>query len=366
MVLPARSVPGAPGGAKVGTPADAPRLSLAGAQTVARERFGLVGRASRLPSERDQNFKLDCASGGAYVLKVFHRDEDPEFVEAQARVFHLLLEVPRRVFPTLVPTVEGDPYAQVTVSPTTGTATGPDGQRHIVWVTRFMPGAPAALADAPSLDALRDLGGVLGQMDAVLARNPQPAARRRLVWSAQSAPAVIRKHVHLLADPSRRALAMSTLAGFDAHARPRLAGLRHSLVHNDVNDHNLLLEEGRVSAVLDFGDMLESYTACEPAHAAAYLMLDHPDPLAVAVAVVGGYHAAYPLREAELHVLYELIRLRLTLSVVLSAHQQTLRPDDPYLSVSEAPAWRLLERLASEDPPRHEFVEAMLAVGGEG
>lgn len=341
------------------------RLSLAGAAEIARERFGIVGRASRLPSERDQNFKLDGAGVGAHVLKVFHRDEDPEFVAAQARVFHLLREVPRRVFPTLVPTVEGDAYAQVSVPPPSGKGAGSGGERHIVWVTRFMAGEPAATAAALPPRALHDLGSVLGQMDAVLARNPQPAARRRLVWSAQSAPTVIRKHVHRVAGAERRALIMNALAGYEAHARPRLPEVRHSLVHNDVNDHNLLLEDGQVSAILDFGDMLESYTACEVAHAAAYLMLDRPDPLAVAVALVEGYHAAYPLREAELHVLFDLIRLRLTLSVVLSAHQQALRPDDPYLSVSEAPAWRLLERLAAGDPPRHEFMAALLAVSGD-
>jgi hypothetical protein len=36
--------------------------------------------------------------------------------------------------------------------------------------------------------------------------------------------------------------------------------------------------------------------------------------------------------------------------VALSAHQSRLAPDDPYLTISEAPAWELLERLAAEVP----------------
>ena len=34
----------------------------------------------------------------------------------------------------------------------------------------------------------------------------------------------------------------------------------------------------------------------------------------------------------------------------VSAHQSSLAPDDPYLTVSEAPAWRLLARLIDVEP----------------
>jgi len=45
-------------------------------------------------------------------------------------------------------------------------------------------------------------------------------------------------------------------------------------------------------------------------------------------------------------VLYALIGARLAVSVTNSAHCKTLKPDDPYVTVSEAPAWEALERLA--------------------
>ena len=46
----------------------------------------------------------------------------------------------------------------------------------------------------------------------------------------------------------------------------------------------------------------------------------------------------------------ELVGLRLATSVALSAHQSRLDPDDPYLTISEAPAWALLARLGAVDP----------------
>ncbi len=154
------------------------------------------------------------------------------------------------------------------------------------------------------------------------------------------------------------------LSSFEVHARPHLSRLRVSLIHNDVNDHNLLVDGSRVSAILDFGDMLESYMVCEVAHAACYLMLDEADPLGVAREVARGYQAVNPLDRAELSVLYDLIRLRLALSVTLSAYRRRFEPADPYLTISEAPAYRLLERLERHDSSRHDFVQAFTRLGG--
>jgi len=86
----------------------------------------------------------------------------------------------------------------------------------------------------------------------------------------------------------------------------------------------------------------------ELAVAAAYAALDAPDPLAVIEAVRAGFERELPLTEPEAAAVVDLVGLRLCTSVALSAHQSSLAPDDPYLTISEAPAWTLLERLAGE------------------
>jgi len=91
-------------------------------------------------------------------------------------------------------------------------------------------------------------------------------------------------------------------------------------------------------------------TVCELAVASAYVILGKKNPLQAASAVAAGYHKAFPLEEAELAVLFPLIAMRLAVSVVNSAHRKTLIPDDPYVTVSEAPAWDALERLAQIHP----------------
>jgi Ser/Thr protein kinase RdoA (MazF antagonist) len=122
------------------------------------------------------------------------------------------------------------------------------------------------------------------------------------------------------------------------------------VIHNDANDHNVLVADdgGSISGLLDLGDAVWSVVVNELAVAAAYAALRADDPLAVVAQVRAGFETSLPLTEAEADVLLDLVALRLATSVALSAHQSRLAPDDPYLTVSEAPAWALLERLAHE------------------
>src|SRR5207302_1534850 len=107
---------------------------------------------------------------------------------------------------------------------------------------------------------------------------------------------------------------------------------------------------------IDFGDMIQSCTIGNLAVAAAYALLDKPDPLAAAALVVAGYHAEFPLNEQELPALFGLITLRLCLSACLAAHQQQQRPEDDYLAISQAPLRRALPGLLWTRPRFAEMV----------
>src|SRR5712691_7901440 len=102
--------------------------------------------------------------------------------------------------------------------------------------------------------------------------------------------------------------------------------------------------------------MVHSCTVGNLAVAAAYAMLDKPDPLAAASRVVAGYNAEFPLDEKELAALFGLISLRLCLSACLAAHQQQQRPDDDYLAISQTPLRRSLPELLRIHPRFAEMV----------
>jgi len=104
-----------------------------------------------------------------------------------------------------------------------------------------------------------------------------------------------------------------------------------------------------VTSVIDFGDMHHGLTVSEPAIAAAYAILEEGSAAGCG-RDCRRLSQTFPLDETEMSVLYALIGTRLAVSVVNSACRKFLKPDDPYVTVSEAPAWEALQRLAEIRP----------------
>lgn len=329
--------------------------------------WGLRGRLSPLPGERDRNFRLiaDGAAPGrdrgppspgepadetGFVVKVMNAAEPDSLLELQhAALACVARQDPDLVLPAVVRTADNRDSADLRT---------PAGERHAVRVLTWLAGAPLARAGRRTRDRLESLGRWLGRFDKALAGFDHPAAHRAFKWDLARAGWIV-PHFERLTDTRRRALAERLFQPFLDSALPRLAELPQSVIHNDANDHNVICAPpgaaDAIAAVVDYGDMIRTATVSEPAIAAAYAMLDTPVPLDAAAAVVAGYHAAHPVSEAEIAVLYPLICARLVVSVVNSALQRELEPDNDYLTVSEAPAWALLERIADVHPRLAEY-----------
>ena len=327
-------------------PQPRPCFSETNAAILASELYGLSGSVRELTSERDQNFLITTQTRENFVLKLAASAEQKATLEFQNVVMaHLGSRVRSGFIPQLIKTKSGDDIAN---------AMDNNGSTHFVRLLTYHPGALLAEVTPHTPELLHSLGHLLGEIDKALDGFTHPAARRELKWDLQGA-LWIKEHTHHIADPERRAIAEHFIRQFEERVVPVASRLRTSVVHNDANDYNVLVredEDGRttVAGIIDFGDMLHTYTASEVAVAAAYAMLDKPDPLASAAAIVAGYHEVFPLTVQELEVLYTLICMRLAVSVTNSALQQKLHPENEYLLVSERPAWDLLGKLIEVDP----------------
>ena len=155
----------------------------------------------------------------------------------------------------------------------------------------YIDGKPLALVKPHDEGLLADLGGFMGRLDGALAGYDHPALHRTFHWDVAQAANVIGQYKDEIADPQRRALIERLFRHFAQETLPKLGGLRHAVIHGDANDYNVLVRDRQVSGILDFGDMVYSVVAADVAIAAAYALLDKPEPLAAIAAVVGGYHA---------------------------------------------------------------------------
>ena len=316
---------------------------------IASRCFGVdVASIQPLPGYEDLNCRITTRDGHRHVLKIAAEGSERQALEGQnAALEHLARVAPELPVPRLARAGEE-------------TVVQHNGRwvRLISWLDgRFLAEAPAT----PRL--MHHFGSTLGRLDAALLSFSHPGLDRTLEWDLLD---VLRQcgDLSALTDPWRRHAIEHLLCEIE-QATPALMRLRRSVIHNDPNDYNVLVSDDRVVGVIDFGDMVFSALAGELAVAATYVMMDKDDPVEVAAGLVAGYHAQLPLSEDELAAVYPLVCARLCLSVVHSARSILADPENTYITVSEAPAWRLIQRLLGTHP---ETAEARFrkAAGLEG
>ena len=308
----------------------APSFDAESAAAIAAEHFGVHGSARQLPSERDQNFLLTNRAGEKFVLKIANALEDRLLLEAQNAVLKHL--EPRISFcQRLIPS--GLREEMVTVR-------APNEATHLVRLVHYLPGVPLGEIKPQSNELLRDFGLKLGQLDRALIDFDHPAIHRDFHWDLANGNRILSEFGGLVKDSNLRELVSQYRVDIKND-------LRRSVIHGDANDYNVLVNPDRMTVVglIDFGDMVYSYTVGNLAVALAYVVLDKTDPLEAAREVVEGYTSEFALTEDELNALWPLVLMRLCMSVCLAAYQQQHRPENEYLQISQRSIAANLKRL---------------------
>ena len=300
-----------------------------------------------MPSERDQNFHLIADNGAEYVLKIAAESEEQATLDMQNSAMDHLSETDSTfTSPTVYTSIRGLGIE---------TTESPDGKTHFVRLVSYLPGRVLAKVNPHSPELLIDYGRFIGSISKGLVGFEHPAAYREFYWDLRTAGLVISKYKDQILEDEDKDHVEYFLKMYESLVAPRATELRVSVIHNDANDYNVIVnhphdDTTRTFGILDFGDMVRSYTINELAVAIAYAVLDKPDPLSVAQKIVAGYHEVFPLKEVELEVLFPLFCARLAMSVSIAAHQQKLEPDNEYLGISQKPAWRTLALLREIHP----------------
>jgi hydroxylysine kinase len=314
--------------------------------------FGLFGRIRQLSSERDANFRVDTHEG-CFLLKITNSGEDPDVTDMQtSAIRYLEKNAPSLPVPRIIATLDGQDHAREVLVRKT----------HIVRLMSFLPGNP--LGAGLFANARSVLGKTLAQLDVGLRGFNHPAASHDLLWNASNALRV-KGLIHFVNDGYKRQLAENAIREYEEFAMPRLAKLRHQVIHNDFNPHNVLIEDGispvRVSGVIDFGDIVSAPLISEVSTAIAYQEFRGQSTMDVVSDVVGAYHKVLPLMSEELDVLLDLVRARQILVGVITAWRAARQPKNvSYILKNSARAWTGLEAL--DDVPREKFRESLATV----
>lgn len=319
-------------------------VSDAEAQAVARAHWRIEATAKLLTGERDRNFHLAAADGREFVLKFANPAEPGGVTDLQVKALqHVARADPALNVPRMMPLPDGRIEVLVERAPR------PARVRLLSWVH----GTP--LRHAPRTAAQREsCGRALARLGLALQGFEHPHARYELIWDLTHALR-LREILHHLEDVPAEAAIGALLDDFAREVAPRLPGLRHQVLYNDMNHGNTLVDPARpdeVSGIIDFGDIVHTALAIDVAVGAITAVgpdMAIPDALARFVA---GFHAVRPLLAEEVAVLPLLIAVRAAIGTVLQAWHRKTHADNPhYAPMTAEELQRRLDRIAALRAP---------------
>jgi Ser/Thr protein kinase RdoA (MazF antagonist) len=283
-------------------------VPITAAAALAHEEYGLEVTVTRLSGERDENFRLTDAQGRQYVLKIASAAEDPVITDLPtAALLHL-----ERADP-------GFPCPRV-LRGRTGLTQVRYGERTARILT-YLDGKilRSAQRSGPQRAACGRLAARLGL---ALRSFTHPAAQRFLIWDL--------RHVGLVRGLGDLPTGVDDLiTKIDARIAAEFPQLRQQVIHNDMNDMNLLVDPGDETVlvgVIDFGDLVHTALIADVAIIAADQIVPGPAVRDSIADIVMAYHETAPLLPQELSILNPLIAGRILADVVIASWHRRRNP----------------------------------------
>jgi len=303
-----------------------------------KHHFGIDGSAIRLVGERDLNFRVNSPIGD-FIFKV-HQSTERDLIVLQNELLLTCSTIDSLLEPIPIKSVDGAFVIDI------------DSERIgrlLTWIDGDLMSAGHSL----SPELLSSLGHAVAVLDAHLEQESTDErftlVSRPFGWNVIQTEQLM-SSISLVSDEHVRDQVARIISDATNFILPSLAGLNTQLIHNDANDNNIVVRDGRVVSLIDFGDVIAAPRICGLAVAATYALDDSADPIRGILDVVRGYHTTHALTSDELSLLFPLIKLRIATSILMAAIQSAGQPHNDYLNISQEKFRALLNTLVTTDP----------------
>lgn len=312
-------------------------ISLSDATDLVAKLFNVKGVASQLDGEIDFNFKIECANKDWYILKISRPNESFAYLDFQQELLQFAIQNAEGIIvPTVILDQKGKAISQIVDQ---------HGQTRFVRLLTWVSGRLWSSVN-PQTDRLRyDLGEKAGQLTKALQGFEHPEAYRVSEWDNAQVAWV---YDYLQLFEGEQLKWMTYFHSKIKKALPRLQRLRKAIVHNDINDNNIVVSENfrtpKVIALIDYGDAIHTSIINDLGVAGMYVMMKQPDVLSAFLPFVQGYHTYFPLEEQELELLYISVAIRLVISLTKATINKEKEPENDDHQISTQAAWNVLEQ----------------------
>ena len=293
----------------------------------------------KLNGYENENF-LVTTNTSAYIFKTYkYNDALNDLVKAENNILLLLQKLNKHKYPKPIQFTDNSFVKTLEIN----------SEKKICRMLSFLKGE--SLGDVKQTKELfQSFGIFLAEMDIDLQTSTSYTIKaRQWEWDMQYMD-LNKKYINDIPNAKDRSIVNYFFQQFEENVKPLLPNLRKQIIHNDANEWNVIVNNGIVSSIIDFGDLAYSQLINELGIAIAYACLDKENPLEWALIILKSYHSKLPLEENEIKVLYYLVATRLSISVCNSAHSKKINPSNEYASMSEKSAWKMLYRWLSINP----------------
>ena len=293
------------------------------------EEYNLDGDLRLLDSDRDQNFHI-YSNQINHIIKISNPAEQSCVLELQDNATRYILA--------------RNPKIEVPIQKGPIKRKRKDDVIYMIRLLSYVKGKP--------LDTSRmipeycfKLGKLIGNLSLALDGFDHSGARRVFDWDVAQTGLMTDK-VKCLGSKIKQETVYYFLTLFNDRISPLLNKLRKAVIHNDMNENNIIIKNKGLSiGIIDFGDMVYTYQVLEPAICAAYLSLGDADPLPKVISFIKGYQSIYPLNQDEIVSIPYLISLRFCLTAIMASWRKKLFPGNKYLTISQRNAWISLQMM---------------------
>lgn len=289
-----------------------PHLPLPRIAVFLQETYGIAGQLSVIPAERDLNVHVSRPDGDL-LFKVLPIQEGREAAVPLAGVLqHIARTMPALPVPRVC----------LAADQTSVTTLQFEGQAYCAVLLSWLPGRIlASVTMSPTL--LHHLGQLLARLGKGMRGYMHPAIpARQLIWNMMTADDLLHSAESLDA-PSEISTARAVLEIFRSDIKPRLLRLRSQIIHGDVHPYNALVDgAGKLSGIIDFGDMIHGALVVDPANTIADCLIGAGDPEPVFRHILRGYESVTLLEVEERELIVDLVAVRLVTAAIITRQRQ--------------------------------------------